>query len=79
MLEEDINKSISNEWFKTKKQNSVKTKTGYKDSKYFIAQDLVNYPSDTWSVEDINKATAKVAKRIVEFIFGEEFIIPKNE
>ena len=79
LLEEDINKSISNEWFKTKKQNSVKTKTGYKDSKYFIAQDLINYPSDTWSVEDINKATAKVAKRIVEFIFGEEFIIPKNE
>lgn len=79
LLEEDINKSISNEWFKTKKQNSVKTKTGYKDSKYFIAQDLVNYSSDTWSVEDINKATAKVAKRIVEFIFGEEFIIPKSE
>lgn len=73
LLEEDINKSISNEWFKTKKQCSVKNKMGYKDSKYPIAQSLVDYPSDTWSVEDITNATAKVAKRIVEFVFGEEY------
>ena len=71
LLEEDINKSIGNEWFKTKKLNSVKNKTGYIDSKYSIAQSLVNYPSDTWSVDDITKATAKVAERIVKFIFGE--------
>ena len=71
LLEEDINKSIGNEWFKTKKLNSVKNKTGYIDSKYSIAQSLVNYPSDTWSVDDITKATAKVAERIVKFIFSE--------
>lgn len=71
LLEEDINKSISNEWFKTKKQSSVKTKTGYKDSAYNIALDLVNYPSDSWTVDDINNATQKVAERIANFIFGE--------
>lgn len=76
LLEEDINKSIGNEWFKTKKLSSVKDKTGYKDSKYFIAQRLVNYPSDKWTVDDINKATAKVAKRIVGFIFGEDYESP---
>ena len=71
LLEEDINKSISNEWFKTKKLSSVKAKTGYKDSQYHIALDLVNYPSDKWSVEDINNATTKVATRMIQFIFGE--------
>lgn len=71
LLEEDINKSISNEWFKTKKQNSVKAKTGYKDSAYNIALDIVNYPSDTWTVSDISAATQKVVKRISDFIFGE--------
>ena len=34
LLEEDINKSIGNEWFKTKKQNSINSKSGYKDSRY---------------------------------------------
>lgn len=72
LLEENINKSISNEWFKTKKQSSVKNKTGYKDSIYNIALNLVDYPSDTWTVDDITKATEKVAKRITTFIFGEE-------
>lgn len=70
LLEEDINKSISNEWFKTKKQNSVKDKAGYKDSTYKIAQSLVNYPSNVWTKEDIDKATQKAAKRILEFIFN---------
>lgn len=70
LLEEDINKSISNEWFKTKKQNSVKDKAGYKDSTYKIAQSLVNYPSNVWTKEDIDKATQKAAERILEFIFN---------
>jgi hypothetical protein len=72
LLEEDINKSISNEWFRTKKQNSIKTKTGYKDSKYNLAISLVEYPSDTWTKNDINKMTQKAADRIVKFIFDEK-------
>ena len=71
LLEEDINKSISNEWFKTKKQNSVKNKTGYKNSVYHIALDLVDYPSAIWTVNDISVATKKVVERIATFIFGD--------
>ena len=70
LLEEDINKSISNEWFKTKKQSSVITKSGYKDSKYAIAQALTTYPKDTWTKDDIETATQKAVKRIVKFIFN---------
>lgn len=72
LLEEDINKSISNEWFKTKKQNSVKAKTGYKDSVYHIALDLVNYPSDSWTIDDINAYTERAARRIESFVFGQQ-------
>ena len=70
LLEEDINKSISNEWFKTKKQKSVKDKAGYKDSTYPIALALVGYPSDIWAKEDIETATSKAAERILDFIYG---------
>ena len=70
LLEEDINKSISNEWFKTKKQKSVNDKTGYKDSKYNIARALVNYPSDLWTKKDIEDTTTKVAEKISDFIFA---------
>jgi hypothetical protein len=70
LLEEDINKSIGREWFKTKKQNSVNSKSGYKNSKYEIALTLTNYPKDTWTKDDIDKATDKAVKRIVEFIFN---------
>ena len=69
LLEEDINKSIGCEWFKTKKQNSVKVKTGYKDSKFAIALSLVNYKKDIWTKDDIEEYTDKVADRIVNFIF----------
>lgn len=70
LLEEDINKSISNDWFKTKKQSSVKDKKGYKDSGFGIAQSLVNYPKDKWTQKDINDATGKAAERISNFIFS---------
>ena len=70
LLEEDINKSISNDWFRTKKQKSVKEKKGYKDSKYGIASALAGYPSDTWTKEDITSATEKAASRIIRFIFA---------
>ena len=71
LLEEDINKSISNEWFKTKKQKSINDKAGYKDSKYHIAKALIEYPKDTWTKEDIETMTVKIAERISKFIFGE--------
>lgn len=71
LLEEAINKSIGNEWFKTKKQNTVKNRAGYKDSKYCIARELVNYKSDLWTVNDINKATDKIVTRILKFIFND--------
>lgn len=70
LLEEDINKSIGNEWFKTKKQNSINSKSGYKDSKYGIALALTTYGSDSWTKDDIDTATQKAATRIVNFIFS---------
>ena len=69
LLEENINKSIGNEWFKTKKQRSITDKAGYKDSRYNIAKSLIDYKTDIWTQDDINKATEKVANRIVKFIF----------
>lgn len=71
LLEQEINKSIGNQWFKTKKQTSINEKTGYKNSKYSIALALTNYPKDTWTKEDITLATAKATKRIIRFIFDE--------
>jgi hypothetical protein len=70
LLEEDINKSIGNEWFRTKKQSSIQEKTGYKDSKFALSQSLINYSKDLWGKEDIENATEKVANRIIKFIFN---------
>lgn len=70
LLEENINKSIGKKWFQTKKQKSIKEKSGYKDSKYNIAKSLINYPSNLWTKDDINNATNKVADRIIKFIFS---------
>lgn len=70
LLEDKINKSIGNEWFKTKKQASIKDKTGYKNSKYPIASALTSYQKDTWMQDDINSATKKAVERIVKFIFN---------
>ncbi|MBU3661558.1 MAG: DUF262 domain-containing protein [Flavobacteriales bacterium] len=70
LLEEDINKSIGREWFKTKKQNSINSKSGYKDSKYEIALALTAYPKDNWTKDDIDIATKKAVERIVKFIFN---------
>ena len=71
LLEEEINKSISNEWFKTKKQSAIEDKKGYQNSKYGIAKALVDYDSDVWTVDDINNATEKAISRILKFVFGE--------
>ena len=70
LLEKPINAAVGNDWFKTKKQNSVSSKLGYKDSKFPIAESLTRYNADCWTKADIDKATDKAAKRIVDFIFG---------
>jgi hypothetical protein len=75
LLEEDINRSIGNEWFRTKIQTSVSDKSGYKNSKYAVATALVEKFNETakpyWLKEDIESATAEVADRIVEFVFAQ--------
>lgn len=72
LLEEDINKSIGNEWFKTKKNSNVDDKIGYNNSKYGIASALTKYSNDKWGKEDIDKATEKASERIAKFIFATE-------
>lgn len=69
LFKEKINRAIGNEWFRTKKQNSINNKSGYKDSKYAIAVALTSYPEDIWTKEDIDTATKKGIERIVNFIF----------
>ena len=74
LLEQNINRSIGNEWFRTKVSTGLKDKTGYNDSKYPIANALVekykNSNKPYWKKEDIYEATKKASKRIVDFIFG---------
>jgi len=43
LLEAVINQAISNDWFKTKKQTSVTTRSGYKESHFNLAQSLTSY------------------------------------
>ncbi|MBO4308551.1 MAG: DUF262 domain-containing protein [Clostridia bacterium] len=75
ILEEKINRSIGNEWFRTKVSTKLENKTGYIDSKYPIACALVTQYKDTnkpyWKKVDISVATDKASDRIVKFIFGE--------
>lgn len=70
LLEDKINQRIGREWFQTKKQKTVAEKIGYKDSTYNIAKALVDYPSDLWTKDDIEKATSKACTRLLDFIFG---------
>lgn len=73
LLEEKINRSIGNEWFRTKVSTSLKNKTGYIDSVYPIASALVDSYSHVakpyWKKDDIKNATEKSSDRIVRFIF----------
>lgn len=71
LLEEDINKSISNDWFKTKKGSKVSAKKGYIGSSFGLAQYLANYPKNVWKKKDIMLHTEEAAKRITAFIFNE--------
>ena len=74
LLEYDINRSIGNEWFRTKIATKIADKSGYVDSKYPIAQYLIelykNNSKPYWTKDDIDMATKEAAKRIVRFIFN---------
>lgn len=73
LLEEDINRSIGNAWFRTKIQNSVKERKGYKDSEFALIQqilsDFVDEENPLWTVKDIQDRTEKTAKKITDYIF----------
>ena len=75
VLEEKINRSIGNEWFRTMVSTTLENKTGYIDSKYPIACSLVsqyrNANKPYWKKGDITTATEKASRRIVEFIFAD--------
>ena len=82
LLEEKINRSIGNEWFRTKVSTKLENKTGYIDSKYPIARALVSqYQSADkpyWKKEDIKLATDKASDRIVGFIFDGSSNLPQS-
>lgn len=74
LLEEKINRSIGNEWFRTKVSTSLENKTGYIDSIYPIAKALVskyqNANKPYWKKQDIIYSTQKASARIADFIFN---------
>lgn len=70
LLEENINKSIGNDWFKTKKGTTVQSKRGYIGSKFGLASELAQYHKDKWEKADIEAYTDKAATRIAKFIFN---------
>lgn len=69
LLEENINKSVSNDWFKTKKGTTVQSKQGYLGSEFGLAIALAHYPKDKWKKSDIKQFTEDAAQRIANFIF----------
>ncbi|WP_318766773.1 HNH endonuclease family protein [Lactiplantibacillus carotarum] len=69
LLEYDINRSISDAWFESKRKYTIDDKGGYNGSKFSIAQALVHYDKSTWGKKDIENATIKAAKRVSDFIF----------
>ena len=75
LLEGKINRAIGNEWFRTKVSTKLEDKTGYINSKYPIANALVekyrNESKPYWKKADIIAATEKASERIVKFIYGE--------
>ena len=73
LLEYDINRRIGNEWFRAKISENIASKTGYVDSKYPLAKELVeqykNVDKPYWTKDDIDTATTSAADRIADFIF----------
>lgn len=75
ILEYTINRSIGNEWFRTKVSTTLAEKTGYINSKYPLAKALVDKYRDSsekfWTKDDILNTTQKISNRIADFIFSE--------
>lgn len=73
LLEDNINRSLSNEWFRSKIQSSIKEKAGYKDSVFClpvkIAEKYEDRDKPKWTVEDINNRNEVIAENIMDFIF----------
>lgn len=62
LLDENINKSIGNDWFRTKKEK-------YKDSKRVgLVKKIADYNKPVWTKEDIDKMTREHTIRIVNFV-----------
>lgn len=78
LLEDNINRSIGNAWFKTKINHSIKNakneKRGYKDSKFAAANSIIkdyeNIDNPIWTKDSIDQRTDEIANRIVDFIFS---------
>lgn len=75
LLEENVNRSIGNAWFRTKIQNSVKDKRGYKDSRFALTKQILSefegQENTLWTVKDIEERTDVSTERIIKYIFGE--------
>lgn len=73
LLEYNINRTIGNEWFRTKISTNITRKTGYVDSIYPLANYLANEYSNKEKAyctkDDIDLATNEASERIVKFIF----------
>ncbi len=73
LLEDNINRSLGNEWFRSKIQSSIKEKAGYKDSLFCLPVKIAEkYEDDDmpkWTVEDINNRNEVIAENIIDFIF----------
>lgn len=52
-----------------KRENSITSGHGYIGSKFPIAKSLVNYPKGVWTKTEIELATERAARRIVNFVF----------
>lgn len=74
LLEYNINRTIGNEWFRTKVSTEIYDKTGYVNSDYPIAKCLVekykNEGKPYWTFKDIDNATEDASARIINFIFN---------
>lgn len=69
LLEQKINRSISNDWFRTKVQK-------YKNSKYPLAKEISktyeNVEKPIWNKECIENATKEAQDRLIAFIFNQK-------
>lgn len=74
-MEEKINRSIGNEWFRTKISYVSLDKFSYANSSYPIACSLVKKYKEIdkpyWGKNDIERATQKNVERIMNFSYCE--------